>query len=39
MFSARRRMGLEGEASIAAPLLEQQIYGADDAGNQQQAGD
>jgi len=39
MFSARRRLGLEGEASITAPLLEQQIYGADDAGKQQQTGD
>lgn len=39
MFSARRRLGMEGEASIDAPLLEQQIYGAGDASNQQRTGD
>ncbi len=38
MFSARHRVGMEGEALIAAPLLEQQIYGADDASTKQGTG-
>lgn len=39
MFSARNRVGREGEASIAAPYDERQIYGADDASTQQRSGD
>lgn len=39
MFSARRRMGMSGEDSVAAPFAEQDIYAAPNVSADQQGGE